>query len=88
MRFSIDPDQAETIVPKLTIHDIDSRINYHPPSERAQQLHQQARGLVRQTMIELNANLPDCRETALVMTKLEEALFWANAAIARNHDRI
>lgn len=25
-----------------------------------------------------------CRETSLALTKLEEAVFWANAAIARN----
>lgn len=28
--------------------------------------------------------IPDCRERSIALTKLEEAVFWANAAIARN----
>jgi hypothetical protein len=32
---------------------------------------------------DLEAFVPDGREKALVMTHLEEAMFWANAGIAR-----
>lgn len=29
-------------------------------------------------------NCPDSRERSLALTKLEEAIFWANASISRN----
>ncbi|MEO0476772.1 MAG: SMC-Scp complex subunit ScpB, partial [Planctomycetota bacterium] len=32
--------------------------------------------------------VPEGREQALALTKLEEALFWFNAGIARNHDKL
>lgn len=31
----------------------------------------------------LNARLPEGRETALAFTNLEQVMFWANAAMAR-----
>lgn len=36
----------------------------------------------------LNESLPDSREKALAITKIEEAMFWANAALARQPDGI
>lgn len=33
----------------------------------------------------INQSVPDGREKALAITKLEEVMFWANAAIARNN---
>ena len=33
---------------------------------------------------QINDLLPDCREKSLAITKLEEVVFWSNAAIARN----
>ena len=34
-------------------------------------------------LYELLKTLPQSRETSLAITKLEEVMFWANAAIAR-----
>jgi hypothetical protein len=38
----------------------------------------------RQLADALNESLPEGREKAVVMTKLEEVMFWANAAVARD----
>ena len=34
----------------------------------------------------IDEEVPDGREKSLALTHLEEAVFWANAAIARNGD--
>ncbi len=31
-------------------------------------------------------NTPECRERRIAFEKLEEAMFWANAAVARHHE--
>lgn len=48
--------------------------------------HTSVRQQCRRLADSLNEQLPDGREKAVVMTKLEEVMFWANAAIARNGD--
>lgn len=35
----------------------------------------------------ITATTPECREQSLAITALEEAVFWANAAIARRDAR-
>jgi hypothetical protein len=63
--------------------DLDKRFDYHAPDEERAHLHEVVRGLVKDTAERLNTLVPDSREKALVMTHLEEVMFWANAAIAR-----
>jgi hypothetical protein len=65
--------------------DINNRFDHHAPDEFKIQKHQ----IVRQSAKELAQTfvefVPEGREKALALTKLEEALFWANAAIAREN---
>lgn len=49
-------------------------------SERYTNIRSGARGLARL----FDQSCPPSRELSLAMTKLEEAVMWANAAIARN----
>lgn len=63
--------------------DIDNRFEYHPPSPEKIRQHERVRSYLRQMAHEFADSLPAGREKSLALTKLEEAMFWANAAIAR-----
>lgn len=69
----------------LSPDDILHRFAYHPPKdEETKDLHATIRAACRLTAEEINESCPDGREKALAITKMEEAMMWANAAIARN----
>lgn len=64
--------------------DIENRFTHHPPSgDDVAVLHEEARAIVRAMAYQLNELVPEGREKSLAITKLEEALFWVNAGIAR-----
>lgn len=64
--------------------DLDNRFAYHRPDAAKVQMHEAVRSQLRLVAEGMNSLLPETREKALVFTKLEEAMFWANAAIARH----
>lgn len=71
----------------MPTEEIDNRFRYHPPRNcDVVQAHEQVRDMVRWVAGRFDEELPGGREKALAITKLEEALFWANAAIARNQE--
>lgn len=62
------------------------RFEYHPPLDnKTVAAHEATRSLIGDLADRFNELLPEGREKALVMTKLEETMFWANASIARNN---
>ncbi len=66
------------------LDDLENRFTYHAPKEGQPELY----GILRRAGLELavliSNSVPDSREQSLAITKLEEAIFWANAGIARN----
>lgn len=67
--------------------DIRNRINYHRPDTEGIRLIAQMRRLALDFSLGVQEHVPLARERALALTKIEEALFWANAGIARDPER-
>lgn len=62
----------------------ENRFTYHPPKGDQTQRYESIRSAARQLDLLLCGHCPASRELSTARTKLEEAAFWANAAIARN----
>lgn len=61
----------------------DDRFKYHKPTAEAAELHDNYRATIEDAVIWLERRVPECQERSNAITKLEEAMFWGNAAIAR-----
>jgi hypothetical protein len=68
-----------------TTPDLSNRFEYHPPKDdTTREKHEDVRGICFTAAHHFDEMLPEGREKALAITKMEEAMFWANAAIARS----
>jgi hypothetical protein len=64
--------------------ELRNRFQYHPAvTDERKKDHEMVRSNLMEIAAWLNVMLPEGREKALAITKLEEAMFWANAAVAR-----
>lgn len=68
----------------MTGDDLDKRFTYHPPKGDQSQRYETLRREARNLADSIDALAPDSREKSLAITNLEQAVMWANAAIARN----
>lgn len=64
--------------------DLKTRFTYHSPGGNQAERYGWLRKEAHQLAILINEQAPDSREKSLAITHLEEAVMWANAAIARN----
>lgn len=62
----------------------ETNFTYHAPKGDQADRYSEIREMAKTISVILDKLCPQSRELSLAMTKLEEAVFWANAAIARN----
>lgn len=66
-------------------HDkIENNFKYHAPKGDQADRYTSIRALAKELAYTINDLTPASREQSLAFTALEEAVMWANAAIARN----
>jgi hypothetical protein len=68
---------------KMDYKTILHNYTYHPPKGDQTERYEKIRNEVKLTAILINDLCPDGREKSLALTNLEQAVMWANAAIAR-----
>ncbi len=64
--------------------DLENRFTYHPPTEDQEERYKKIRGIGLGFASCVLIMAPQSREKSLALTKIEEAVMWANAAIARH----
>lgn len=68
----------------MTTGDLSKRFTYHAPKGDQPKRYEFIRAQAMRLANYIDEDCPDSREKSLAITKLEEVVMWANAAIARN----
>lgn len=63
---------------------IENNFAYHAPKAGQPKKYEELRDKAKELAFLVGELCPDSREKSLAMTKIEEAVMWANSAIARN----
>ena len=75
----------QSLVPKMLQPDrIENSFTYHPPKGDQAERYVLLRDEAKDLAVSIVHNCPDSRERSLAITKLEEAIMWANKSIACN----
>ena len=70
---------------QLSADDIEYRFSYHPATDEAtKEAHEMVRQVCGALAQFLNDGIPDCREKSVALNRMEDVMFWSNAAIARH----
>jgi len=65
---------------------IENAFTYHAPKPGQPEVYERIRAEAKELAYIFEALCPDSRERSVAMTHLETAVFWANAAVARNSE--
>lgn len=84
--------ETELVVPRKTKYiptekekaEVERNFTYHPPKEDQPNRYIDMRFMFQNMALHIFEECPPSRERSLALTKLEESVMWANAAIARN----
>jgi hypothetical protein len=68
----------------MTSIELEKRFTYHLPKEGQPEKYTKIRNIAIELAELIDWECPESREKSLSITKLEEAVMWANASIARN----
>ena len=62
---------------------INNNFKYHAPTKEKIIIHTNLRDHAKDLVCFINNSCPDSREKSLAITHIENAVMWANAAVAR-----
>lgn len=65
-------------------YPLENNFTYHSPKADQPQRYEDLRGTGKFLALKILDQCPASRERSLALTRLEEAIMWANASIARN----
>lgn len=74
-KYTVEPQVAERLANVFA---------YHAPKDDQQERYVRIRAQAKSLAELICGDVPASREQSLALTRLEEAIFWANAGIARN----
>lgn len=81
--MGIEHNEPLTMEIHEKLKELQDQYNYHPPTEQRAVAHDRVRNQLLAAAQVVAYVVPKSREQALALTKIEEAMFWANAGIAR-----
>ena len=64
---------------------IETNFSHHTPSDNQVDRYEYLRETAKKLAYAITERCQDSREKSLALTNLEQAVFWANASIAREH---
>ncbi len=89
VNYTKDIGVSDIYVPsQKSIEDLQNRFTYHKPIASQPQRYEEIRAKAMELAVFMLQRCPESREFSLALTNLEQAIFWANASIARNEKEL